>query len=76
MDIKNFFDEVDHELLMKALDKHVEKEWVKMYIKRWLECSSQSADGTLTTKEGKGTPQGGACYPTCIYIMDWINGCS
>ena len=63
MDIKSFFDEVDHGLLMKALDKHVEEKWVKMYIKRWLECSSQSADGTLTTKEGKGTPQGGVISP-------------
>jgi group II intron reverse transcriptase/maturase len=63
MDIKSFFDEVDHVLLMKALDKHVEEKWVKMYIKRWLECPSQSADGTLTTKEGKGTPQGGVISP-------------
>lgn len=63
MDIKSFFDEVDHELLMKALDKHVEEKWVKLYIKRWLECFSQSTDGTLTTKEGKGTPQGGVISP-------------
>ena len=30
-----------------------------MYIKRWLEVASQRQDGTLKTKEGKGTPQGG-----------------
>jgi RNA-directed DNA polymerase len=35
MDIKVFFDEVNHELLMKCLDRHVEEHWVKMYIKRW-----------------------------------------
>jgi RNA-directed DNA polymerase len=29
MDIKSFFDEVDHELLLKALDCHVEEKWGK-----------------------------------------------
>jgi retron-type reverse transcriptase len=34
MDIKSFFDEVDHELMLKAIDRHVEEKWVKMYIVR------------------------------------------
>jgi RNA-directed DNA polymerase len=63
MDIKSFFDDVNHELLMKSLDRHVEEKWVKMYIKRWLESPSQKQDGTLTQKEGKGTPQGGVISP-------------
>ena len=54
MDIKSFFDEVDHELLMKAIDCHVEEKWVKMYIKQWFEVPSQAQDGTLIAKEGKG----------------------
>lgn len=33
-DIKSFFDEVNHELLMKAIDKHVPEKWAKLYIKR------------------------------------------
>ena len=37
MDIKGFFDNIDHELILKALDKLVEEKWVKMYCKRWLE---------------------------------------
>ena len=78
MDIKSFFDEVDHELLMKALDCHVEEKWVKMYIKRWLEASIQTQDGTLITKEGKGTPQGGVISPLLSnlylhYVLDkWL----
>lgn len=63
MDIKSFFDEVDHELLMKALNCHVPETWIKMYITRWLESSSQTKDGNLTTKDGKGTPQGGVISP-------------
>ncbi len=78
MDIKNFFDEVNHELLMKALACHVEERWVKMYIQRWLEISSQSFDGTLKVKEGKGTPQGGVISPLLSnlylhYVLDkWL----
>lgn len=56
MDIKAFFDEViDHELLMKALDKHVPEKWVKMYIRRWLQTPVQTAEG-LVQKHGQGTP--------------------
>ena len=78
MDIKSFFDEVNHVLLMKALDCHVEEKWVKMYIKRWLEAPSQSLDGTLTYKEGRGTPQGGVISPLLAnlflhYVLDkWL----
>lgn len=78
IDIKNFFDEVNHELLLKALDRHVEEKWVKMYIKRWLVCPSQSTDGTLTPKNGSGTPQGGVISPLLAnlflhYVIDkWL----
>jgi len=78
MDIKSFFDEVNHELLMKALNCHVSENWVKMYITRWLESSSQNKDGKLTTKEGKGTPQGGVISPLLSnlylhYVLDkWL----
>lgn len=78
LDIKSFFDEVNHELLMKALDRHVEEKWVKMYIRRWLETPVQQSDGTLTQKDGKGTPQGGVISPLLAnlflhYVLDmWI----
>ena len=78
MDIKSFFDEVDHGLLLKALDRHVEEKWVKMYILRWLEAPVQQPDGTLTQKQGKGTPQGGVISPLLAnlflhYVLDkWI----
>lgn len=78
MDIRSFFDEVDHELLMKALEWHVEEKWVRMYVVRWLEAPSQQADGALQSKEGKGTPQGGVISPLLAnlflhYVLDkWI----
>jgi RNA-directed DNA polymerase len=78
MDIKSFFDEVDHDLLMKGLDCHVEEPWVKMYIRRWLEVPSQSEAGILTEKTGRGTPQGGVISPLLSnlylhYVLDkWL----
>ncbi len=77
MDIKQFFDEVNHELLMKAIEKHVPEKWVKMYIKRWLESPVQTSEG-LVQKQGKGTPQGGVISPLLAnlflhYVLDkWI----
>lgn len=78
MDIKSFFDEVDHELLMKAVERHVPEAWVKMYIRRWLESPAQQADGILTSKAGRGTPQGGVISPLLAnlflhYVLDvWL----
>jgi RNA-directed DNA polymerase len=63
MDIKGFFDNIDHGLILKALDKVVEEKWVKMYCKRWLEMPVQKLDGTTVAKEGRGTPQGGVISP-------------
>jgi len=78
MDIKSFFDEVDHELLMKALDRHVSEKWVNLYIRRWLESPVQTKDGALIQKQGKGTPQGGVISPLLAnlylhYVLDrWL----
>lgn len=74
MDIKSFFDEVDHELLMKAVEKHVPEKWVRMYIRRWLETPVQTKDG-LVNKTGMGTPQGGVISPLLAnlflhYVLD------
>lgn len=62
LDIKNCFDSIDHELLMKAVDKHVKEKWIKMYIKRWLEASVVTTSG-IVEKDGKGTPQGSVISP-------------
>lgn len=77
MDIKSFFDEVDHELLMKAVEKHVSESWVKMYIRRWLQAPVFTREG-LEAKVGMGTPQGGVISPLLAnlflhYVLDvWL----
>jgi RNA-directed DNA polymerase len=63
LDIKGFFDNIDHNKLMLAVEKHVPENWVKFYIKRWLEAPVITASGMLIQKQGKGTPQGGVISP-------------
>ena len=60
MDIKGFFDDIDHDLLMRAVSKHVKEKWLKLYIERWLKAPIQYREGRLESR-GKGTPQGGLC---------------
>ncbi|WP_374163527.1 reverse transcriptase domain-containing protein [Arcticibacter sp. MXS-1] len=36
VDIKGFFDNIPHDLLMLAVEKHAEEQWMVLYIKRWL----------------------------------------
>jgi len=61
-DIKGLFDNIDHELLMKALRKHVDEAWIILYIERWLQTPFvDSKGGTIERKAG--TPQGGVVSP-------------
>lgn len=77
LDIKGFFDNLNHDLLMLALEKHTQDKWVKLYIKRWLKAPMQLRDGSLVKRE-KGTPQGGVISPLLAnlylhYSMDeWL----
>jgi group II intron reverse transcriptase/maturase len=63
MDISSFFDEIDHKLMLKAVEHVMEEKWVKMYVERWLQMPVQISDGNLIQKQGKGTPQGGVISP-------------
>ncbi len=77
MDIKGFFEEIDHVLLMRAVRKHVKESWQLMYIERWLTAPVQHGNGRLEEKR-KGTPQGGVISPLLAnlylhYVFDdWV----
>jgi RNA-directed DNA polymerase len=62
LDIKGFFDNIDHDLLMRAVKKHAKDKWVVLYIERWLKAPAQDEAGHVTER-GKGTPQGGVISP-------------
>jgi RNA-directed DNA polymerase len=56
-------DNIDHNKLMLAVEKHIPENWVRLYVKRWLETPVLTKSGNLIIKEGKGTPQGGVISP-------------
>jgi RNA-directed DNA polymerase len=76
-DIKGMFDNIDHELLMKAVRKHTDCKWIILYTERWLKASMQMPDGTVIERHN-GTPQGGVISPLLAnlfmhYVFDvWI----
>lgn len=77
-DIKGLFDNIPHDLLLKAVEKHTDCPWVKLYIKRWLVVPMQMPDGELVVRE-RGTPQGGVISPILSnvflhYVFDkWLD---
>ncbi len=62
LDIKGFFDNIDHGLLMRAVRKHTDSKWLLLYIERWLKAPVQAEDGTLVSRQ-KGSPQGSVISP-------------
>jgi RNA-directed DNA polymerase len=76
-DIKGLFDNIDHDLLLKAVRKHTDNKWVILYLERWLKAPLQLADGSLVERT-KGTPQGGVVSPVLSnlflhYVFDaWM----
>lgn len=62
LDIKGFFDNIDWDLMMRAVRHHTQENWVLLYIERWLRAEVQWADGSLQQRE-RGTPQGGVVSP-------------
>ena len=78
LDIKGFFDTLDHELLMKAVDHHRPQAWVRLYIERWLKAPAQDDTGKVWERCA-GTPQGGVISPLLAnlylhYAFDqWMN---
>lgn len=77
-DIKGLFDNLDHELLMKAVKKHTSNNWVILYVERWLKAPIQKPDGNLEERIA-GVPQGGVISPVLSnlflhYVFDvWIS---
>ncbi len=62
LDIKGFFDNIDHSLMLKALRRHTRERWILLYVERWLEAEVEMPDGRREARD-KGTPQGGVASP-------------
>jgi RNA-directed DNA polymerase len=62
LDIKGFFDNLDHELLMRAVRHHTELPWIILYVQRWLIAPVQHPDGHQEART-KGSPQESVISP-------------
>lgn len=67
-DIKGLFDNIDHELLMKAVRKHTDCKWVLMYIERFLKAPIVMPNRTIRERKS-GTPQGGVISPVLANLF-------
>lgn len=67
LDIKGFFDTINHEKMMKAVHHYCKDKWVLLYVKRWLKGGVLQIDGTLAPTL-MGTPQGGVISPLLANI--------
>jgi RNA-directed DNA polymerase len=76
-DIKGLFDNIDHDLLMRAVKTHTDNKWLLLYIERWLKAPFQMEDGRIIERRS-GTPQGGVISPVLSnlflhYVFDkWM----
>ena len=69
LDIKGFFDNIDHELLMLGVKRFTKDKYILLYVDRWLKAPVRLLDGTLKESDGKGTPQGGVISPLLANIF-------
>lgn len=70
LDIKAFFDSLDHQLVVRAVSKHIDtdRRWILLYVQRWLVAPLQRPDGTLVARD-RGSPQGSAISPLLANIF-------
>lgn len=61
-DVKGAFDNIDHELMLKAVRHHTDCRWTLLYIERWLKAPIARANGDRIERD-RGTPQGGVISP-------------
>lgn len=77
LDISAFFDNLRHDLVMKAVAHHTDLKWLHLYVERWLKAPLQLKDGTLRDRTA-GTPQGGVVSPLLANLFmhyafdDWL----
>ena len=67
-DIRGLFDNIPHDLMMRALRRHCDCRWVLLYVERWLRAPLQQQDGSLVERH-QGTPQGGVVSPVLANLF-------
>jgi len=70
LDVRKFFDSVDHDLMVRAVEANItsDQRWVVLYVKRWLKAPIQMPDGQVVARD-RGTPQGSAVSPVLANLF-------
>jgi RNA-directed DNA polymerase len=68
LDLKSFFDSLDHSLVLKAVAHHTNLRWVLLYVERWLKAPLRLEDGTLKPRD-RGSAQGSAISPVLANLF-------
>ena len=67
-DIVGLFDNIDHELMMRAVRHHTDEKWIILYIERFLKAPIMLPSGELKERDS-GTPQGGVISPVLANLF-------
>ena len=51
LDIKGFFDNIEHSLMMRTLRRHTQEKWVLLYVERWLKAEVELPDGRREARD-------------------------
>ena len=68
LDLRKFFDTLDHTLVLEMLKKHTSCKWIILYVERWLQAPIQLPDGTVEERK-TGSPQGSVVSPLLSNIV-------
>ena len=70
LDVRKFFDSVDHDLMVKAVEANTtpEQRWVVLYVRRWLKAPVLMPEGRLAGRD-RGTPQGSPVSPVLANLF-------
>lgn len=71
IDIKGFFDHIDHEHMLRILRKFTDKRHILLYCERWLKAPARTEEGEDVARK-EGSPQGGVISPLLsnIYLHE------
>ncbi|MCA1707331.1 MAG: group II intron reverse transcriptase/maturase [Actinobacteria bacterium] len=68
LDLRSFFDSLDHSLVLRSVAHHTDLRWILLYVERWLKAPLQLEDGTLQARD-RGSPQGSSISPVLANIF-------
>lgn len=68
LDVRSFFDSLDHSLVLRSVAHHTDQRWIVLYVQRWLKAPLRRVDGTLVARD-RGSPQGSAISPLLANIF-------